>query len=103
MDEYISREEAIKDFERCNLVNPKWTPERVKQLLCRQPEEYVEPVRHGYWIDAVYYIETEVGLFPGRECSYCHEIMIVEFDNYCPNCGAKMNLNSSEKPNSWKN
>ena len=50
MVEYISREAAIKDFERCNLVNPKWTPSRIKTLLARQKAADVAPVRHGRWI-----------------------------------------------------
>lgn len=34
----ISRGAALKDFEESNRVNPKWTPQRVKTLLLRQPE-----------------------------------------------------------------
>lgn len=37
MDDYISREAALKDFETCNAENPNWTPQRVKTLLLRQP------------------------------------------------------------------
>ena len=44
MDEYISREAAIVDFERCNHENPVWTPQRVKTLLMRIPTADVEPV-----------------------------------------------------------
>lgn len=46
-------------------------------------------VRHGRWI----YHDDD--LFPAdstQECSYCHEeeYMTLCNENYCPNCGAKM-------------
>ena len=44
MPEYISRAEALKDFESCNAENPNWTPQRVKTLLLRQPAADVTPV-----------------------------------------------------------
>ena len=44
MDDYISREAALKDFESCNAENPNWTPQRVKTLLLRQPAADVAPV-----------------------------------------------------------
>ena len=43
-DEYISREAAVKDFEENNARNPRWTPQRVKTLLLRQPAADVAPV-----------------------------------------------------------
>lgn len=48
MDEYIERESAYKDFEKCNSENPKWTPSRVKTLIARQKAADVEPVQK--WI-----------------------------------------------------
>jgi hypothetical protein len=44
MDDYISREAALKDFETCNAENPYWTPQRVKTLLLRQPAADVAEV-----------------------------------------------------------
>lgn len=43
-DEYISRAEALADFEACNAGNPSWTPQRVKTLLLRQPAADVAEV-----------------------------------------------------------
>ena len=43
-DEYISRAKALEDFEACNAGNPRWTPQRVKTLLLRQPAADVAPV-----------------------------------------------------------
>lgn len=51
-DEYISRTEALKDFESCNAENPRWTPQRVKTLLLRQPTSDVAEVVHGQWLRA---------------------------------------------------
>ena len=49
MSDYISRETAIVDFERCNHETPVWTPQRVKTLLMRIQTADVAPVRHGRW------------------------------------------------------
>lgn len=46
-EEFISRTEALKDFEECNNANQNWTPQRVKTLLLRQPAANVVPVVHG--------------------------------------------------------
>ena len=43
-EEFISRTEALKDFESCNAENPYWTPQRVKTLLLRQPAADVAEV-----------------------------------------------------------
>ncbi len=43
-EEFISRTEALKDFESCNAENPRWTPQRVKTLLLRQPAADVAEV-----------------------------------------------------------
>lgn len=36
-EEFISRTEALKDFESCNAENPNWTPQRVKRSCCVSP------------------------------------------------------------------
>lgn len=43
-EEFISRTEALEDFEACNAENPRWTSQRVKTLLLRQPAADVAPV-----------------------------------------------------------
>ena len=57
-----------------------------------------EPVRHGHWIN--HYDD----LFPEDstiECSLCHEhyYELVTYENYCPNCGAKMQGDEDAKTN----
>ena len=44
MSDYISREALLEDFESCNADNPRWTPQRVKTLLLRQPAADVAEV-----------------------------------------------------------
>ena len=55
----------------------------------------VTQVRHGHWI---YHPDD---LFPNdstQECSYCHaeESLTLYNENYCPNCGARMDEEASE-------
>ena len=89
-DEYISHEAALADFEACNAENPRWTPQRVKTLLLRQPAADVAPVVHEKWL------LDRWPSWPHRECSRC-KIMIPrtkevpdQYWQYCPNCGARM-------------
>ena len=81
-EEFISRTEALKDFESCNAENPNWTPQRVKTLLLRQPAADVAPVVHGRKIE-----DGGIGYF--WLCSLCGKCLPYGA-NYCPNCGAKM-------------
>ena len=85
-EEFISRTEALKDFESCNAENPYWTPQRVKTLLLRQPAADVAEVVHGQWISFLdgdhimperYYRCSRCGRVESRRQPYCH-------------CGAKM-------------
>lgn len=84
MADYISREAAIEDFEYCNQENSTWTPQRVKTLLMRITSADVVPVVHGRKID-----DGDIGVFYLR--SLCGESLPYGA-NYCPNCGAKMEL-----------
>lgn len=81
-EEFISRTEALKDFESCNAENPNWTPQRVKTLLLRQRTADAAPIVYGVWLE-------EDGM---QICSNCGEEH--EWDDsrasYCEDCGAKM-------------
>lgn len=86
-DGYISREAALKDFEACNAENPRWTPQRVKTLLLRQPAADVAEVVHGKWENG------------NPICPVCGGNKFRDLDadiwcdwqpDFCPNCGAKM-------------
>lgn len=93
MAEYIEREAAYEDFEKCNSENPKWTPSRVKALIARQKSADVAPVRHGRWVTPHWHNSDYC-----YNCSECGgEAMHREYQwarngiyPICPNCGAKM-------------
>ena len=88
MTDYIKRKTALEDFERCNAENPNWTPQRVKTLLFRQPAADVAEVVHGRWI---WNEEGEIDWEQFYRCSNCGNKEYWE-SNFCPNCGAKMDL-----------
>lgn len=57
----------------------------------------VTPVRHGRWIDAYPDIEPNP-MFMYGICSECgFEQGISKYLNYCPNCGAKMDLRTNDE------
>ena len=76
------------------LINGEWQEVTIQEspleLVERfeQDEEWTR-VRHGHWINHF------DDLFPAestQECSVCHAEQMATMldDNYCPNCGAKM-------------
>ena len=79
MAEYIEREALLKKMKN-------WY-EKISLIACvnSMPAADVAPVRHGRWIMH----DDEFGLT--CECSACH-IETMGDGNYCPNCGAKMEL-----------
>ena len=98
MAEYIEREAAYEDFEKCNSENPKWTPSRVKALIARQKAADVAPVRHGRWL-----FVTAGQMTSAWCCSECGRTVVITCDEelrqsklekeypFC-HCGAKMDL-----------
>lgn len=57
----------------------------------------VVEVKHGYWIYD--YSAGELGVTDAplcEKCSVCGEYTVDE-ENFCPNCGAKMDLKEREK------
>lgn len=111
-DDFISRAEALKDFEACNAENPRWTPQRVKTLLLRQPAADVAPVVHGKPVTKVRTelltgYHEEIGVFaadgsnlyrknmvhtdiPYDHCPVCGAVLCSRWHNFCGKCGAKM-------------
>jgi hypothetical protein len=65
------------------------TMQCVVKAIKEAPTADVAEVKHGEWI---YHVDD---LFPADgtiECSVCHEeeSLLLYNNNYCPNCGAKM-------------
>ena len=56
---------------------------RKEQRLKTSPTIEAEPVRHGRWI---------FRMNGSCACSECDETFYYEIGNYCPNCGAKMDV-----------
>ena len=84
MNEYVN----LKDLRDALYDTDAITMEGVK-IINQFPSADVATVRHAHWI---YHPDD---LFPSdstQECSYCHaeEYLTLDNDNYCPNCGAKM-------------
>ena len=51
----------------------------------------VAPVVHAHWIHKEY-IQNNMVIGIVGECSNCGKVRLI--DNYCPNCGAKMDEES---------
>lgn len=94
MTEYIKREDAIKlIFEQFHMyfeVPCLPRDEAIQRQVCavrdkinQLPAADVAPVRNGRWL-----YHTLIDGHIHAECSECHKIRII--DNFCPNCGAKM-------------
>ena len=82
MDEYIEREAAYEDFEKCNSENPKWTPSRVKALIARQKAADIAPVvRCG---ECVHQYRQDYGPLAGaRFCNVWCMINGMGDDGFC--------------------
>ena len=51
--------------------------------------EQSERVVHGHWVMRMHY-ENYDGGYPLYHCSLCNRARPHKLDNYCPECGAKM-------------
>ena len=89
MDEYIKKDELLKFKADVYDEDGHVLYAVPTGCIVAMPPADVAPVRHGRWI---YHPDD---LFPGdstQECSCCHEeeYLTLYNENYCPNCGAKM-------------
>ena len=84
MDEYVSKEAFIKRFEGMNM---SWVLTML-DIFKEFPAADVEPVRHGRWVPV-----SNTGIGATGRCTVCNKAIygFVAY-NYCPNCGAKMDL-----------
>lgn len=78
------------------LIKNEFTPSYVSELIDKVPDADVAPVVHGKW---------RVSEYEFLDCSVCGEsmytgcnstkeaiILAKHWKKYCPNCGAKMDL-----------
>ena len=99
MAEYTNIETAMAIIcDLCECLYPDgYCPEKCDLEKCDWMEHLKEgaadvaPVVHGRWIDRGDYVTTAYGSLPVNRCSECHmDVTLEDFDNYCPNCGARM-------------
>ena len=85
MSDYISREAALTELQNPELFN---VSPRFLQILRDLPAADVEPVRRGRWG------KKQGGFWEFAACSLCGEKTptVGIIPNFCPNCGAKMEL-----------
>lgn len=98
MADYISRKDAVEWFASYIMMGEEVIPAEtvVGDLKWAIPAADVEPVRHGEWGR----IDDDWDSLSTFQCSVCGEEWCFEIDedlpslnyNYCPNCGAKMDL-----------
>lgn len=86
MAEYIEREAALREIERCEkfMVGDKTiTTDAMKTFIKNRPAVDVAPVVHAQWIH-----QPDCGV---TRCSHCGwSIEECWESKRCPNCGAKM-------------
>ena len=88
MSEYVSKEELKEFFESIEItVAGRTRAEAIGEVLqaiyngvMELPTTDAEPVRHGNWMVTPTHIK----------CSECGESFMLFPQNYCPNCGARM-------------
>lgn len=85
MYDLISRKALLEDIKAAkeNGGMGAVVADTLSRYVKRQPAVDARPVVHGEWIELHEENGHEVGT-----CSHCRHVRIV--DNYCPNCGAKM-------------
>lgn len=75
MKEYIERADIKALLERYGATDDAMA------LIDTIPAADVAEVKHGRWIKYKYF----------DECSECYTMVILRY-NYCPNCGARMDI-----------
>lgn len=91
MAEYIEREAAKRMFQNIDAGAKEHitmlTPFEFAELLDEIDAADVAPVVHGRWEDvSLRFTQTK------EKCTVCGGIVYAHGYKYCPNCGAKMDL-----------
>ena len=85
MDEYIKKSyavDAVLDVY-CDTPDIDLSCEKFEAAIFKIPPADVAPVRHGKWL------HRKNGV---AYCSECEVDTVEDETEYCPNCGAKMDL-----------
>ena len=116
MDDYISRQEAIKSLlELTTFKTKRELVERIESSIADEngwlggvaecmdeiedlPSAYVQPVRHGHWIEPSRHGVWIYDERAYRECDQCHTpVYLAKSMKFCPECGARMDGDTDEK------
>ena len=94
MDKYIKKETAIKSLLNDCLGQVSYSREDAADCIFYMDAADVAPARHGRWVP---YHDSDFGWDEyGYKCSACnYRVERDEFtfaENFCPLCGAKMDL-----------
>ena len=101
MAEYIEREVAIRDLLNDYPEQVSYSREDAADCIRYMDAADVAPVRHGRWEEADWVepdchgfgnIRTPKAALRCSNCKNCFKKELLWKDNYCPNCGAKMDL-----------
>jgi hypothetical protein len=87
MTDYIKREDALEQFDYYDLG--EYLTTQIRDMLMDIPSADVAPVRHGRWE----VIDAEEPRRYG--CSECKRLSW-NMENYCGNCGARMDGEDDE-------
>lgn len=95
MAEYIVKEtlQAKLNRKKAEPANKRYTEGwndailMVKSMIHSEKAADAAPVRHGRWG-----VEVGMNFFKERNCPVCKKRIESNFWNFCPNCGAKMDL-----------
>lgn len=91
MTDYIKRDDAIRSIaDHDEFKGERWIKEAWADYMIEDaPTIDVAPVRHGHWV----VIDAEEPRRYG--CSECKRLSW-HMENYCPNCGARMDGDDNE-------
>lgn len=85
MAEYIEKNVAIARLTALEIGNPCATMTDAKRQIADTRPADVAPVVHGRWID------DGSGIIICPECERGYNLH-AKYTHYCPNCGAKMDI-----------
>ena len=88
MDEYIEREAAIRDLLNDSPGQVRYSRDDAADCILYMDAADVAPVRHGEWLPTTKWWQ---GGSAWKQCSECGRLHCGKA-LYCPNCGAKMDL-----------
>lgn len=92
MTEYINREAAIRALLNDAPEQVSYSREDAADCIRYMDAVDVAPVVHGRWIHIRKYGEYECSVCHGidTDCSDYYSSHVVTEQDYCPNCGARM-------------